>query len=136
MSGQNLESLIDFVVLSYEQIPGGNQRDNMYSSSPVNKQGGGNSIDNSNENLTDNYILRDLEDNTSDIEPYDQGEEDGEDDDPEALQELEKRKEEIMEEFLEIAYQKKHEAIEEVKADCKKNKVPRDVEKKRILEVT
>jgi hypothetical protein len=136
VSGQNLESLIDFVVLSYEQIPGGNQRDNMYSSSPVNKQGGGNSIDNSNENLTDNYILRDLEDNTSDIEPYDQGEEDGEDDDPEALQELEKRKEEIMEEFLEIAYQKKHEAIEEVKADCKKNKVPRDVEKKRILEVT
>ena len=33
---------------------------------------------------------------------------------------------------MEIAFQKKHEAIEEVKADCKKNKVAKDVEKKRV----
>ena len=36
---------------------------------------------------------------------------DDEEDDPETLQEIEKRKEEIMEEFLEIAFQKKHENI-------------------------
>jgi hypothetical protein len=41
-----------------------------------------------------------------------------------------------MEEFLELAYTKKHEAIEEVKADCKKSKTPKDQEKKRIAEVT
>jgi hypothetical protein len=45
---------------------------------------------------------------------------------------LEKRKEEITEEFLDIAFQKKQEAIEEVKADFKKNKVAKDVEKKRL----
>lgn len=39
-----------------------------------------------------------------------------------------------MEEFYEIAFQKKHEAVEEVKADCKKNKTPKDQEKKRIQE--
>ena len=39
-----------------------------------------------------------------------------------------------MEEFYEVAFQKKHEAVEEVKADCKKNKVPKDQEKKRIQE--
>ena len=38
-----------------------------------------------------------------------------EDEDPEQLAELEKRKEEILEEFLEIAYQRKHEIIEELK---------------------
>lgn len=58
------------------------------------------------------------------------------DDDPEALKELEQRKEEIIEEFYAIAIQKKHEAIEEVKVDCKKNKTPKDQEKKRIQEVT
>lgn len=40
-----------------------------------------------------------------------------------------------MEEFYEIAFQRKHEAIEEVKAECKKQKVPKDTEKKRIQEV-
>ena len=35
---------------------------------------------------------------------------------------------------MEVAYQKKHEVIEEVKADCKRTKAPRDVEKKRIAE--
>ena len=39
-----------------------------------------------------------------------------------------------MEEFYEIAFQKKHEAVEEVKADCKKQKTPKDQEKKRIEE--
>jgi len=57
------------------------------------------------------------------------------DDTAEALQEIEKRKEEIMEEFYEIAFQKKHEYIEEVKTDCKKNKIKKDIEKKRIQEM-
>lgn len=52
----------------------------------------------------------------------------------EALAEIERRKEEIMEEFYEVAFQKKHEAVEEVKADCKKSKTPKDQEKKRIQE--
>jgi len=60
----------------------------------------------------------------------------GEDDDDtemaEALAEIEKKKEEIMEEFYEIAFSKKHEAVEEVKVDCKKNKTPKDQEKKRV----
>jgi len=76
-------------------------------------------------------ILKNLEDG-SDIDPDDN---EDEDDDPEILQELEKRKEDIMEEFLELAYQKKHEAVEEVKAECKKNKTPKDQEKKRMAEV-
>lgn len=76
-------------------------------------------------------ILKNLEDG-SDIEP---DENEDEDDDPEILQELEKRKEDIMEEFLELAYQKKHEALEEVKVECKKTKTPKDQEKKRMAEV-
>ena len=48
------------------------------------------------------------------------------------MAELEKRKEEILEEFLEIAYQRKHEIIEELKQECKKNKLAKDVEKKTI----
>ena len=40
-----------------------------------------------------------------------------------------------MEEFLDYAYQKKFEAIEEIKADCKKNKLGKEVEKKRVEEV-
>lgn len=77
-------------------------------------------------------LLRNL-DSRSDISDEEAGF-DSEGDDPEALQELERRKEEILEEFLEVAYQKKHEVIEEVKADCKRTKAPRDVEKKRIAE--
>ena len=60
---------------------------------------------------------------------------DDEEDDPETLQEIEKRKEEIMEEFLEIAFQKKHEALEEVKNECKKAKTKKEEEKKRLVEV-
>ena len=37
---------------------------------------------------------------------------------------------------MEYAITKKHEALDEVKADCKKKKVTKDVEKKRIQEVT
>jgi hypothetical protein len=55
------------------------------------------------------------------------GEEDDDDTEmAEALAEIDKKKEEIMEEFYEIAFSKKHEAVEEVKADCKKNKTPKD----------
>ena len=52
----------------------------------------------------------------------------------EALTEIERRKEEIQEEFFEVAFQRKHEAIEEAKAECKKNKIPKEQEKKRIQE--
>lgn len=41
-----------------------------------------------------------------------------------------------MEEFLEIAYSKKMEATEEVKNECKKLKVARDEEKKRVSAIT
>ena len=61
--------------------------------------------------------------------------EDEEDDDPEQLAELERLKEEILEDFLECAYLKKHEAVEEVKAECKRSKVAKDVEKKHVGEV-
>ena len=57
-----------------------------------------------------------------------------EDDDPEMLAEMERLKEEILEDFLEYAYQKKHELVEEVKADCKRSKLAKDLEKKRITE--
>ena len=40
-----------------------------------------------------------------------------------------------MEEFLELAYQRKHDAIEEVKADCKAKKATKDLERKRIGDV-
>lgn len=81
-------------------------------------------------------FLRDLE-NGSDLEPSDnyQEEEEDEDDDPEQLAELERRREEILEEFLELAYQRKHEMVEEVKQDCKKNKVAKEIEKKAILDM-
>lgn len=57
-----------------------------------------------------------------------------EEDETELFQDLDKRKEEILEEFLEYAFAKKHEKIEEVKANCKKNKTPRDQEKKLVQE--
>jgi Tfp pilus assembly ATPase PilU len=82
-------------------------------------------------------FLRNLE-NGSDIEPSDNYQEDiddEEDDDPEMLADLERLKEEILEDFLECAYQKKHEAVEEVKAECKRGKVAKDVEKKRVSEM-
>ncbi len=60
------------------------------------------------------------------------GFEDEEDEDPEALAELEGRRDEILGEFLEIAIMKKHDAVEEVKSECKKNKVAKDIEKKRV----
>ena len=55
--------------------------------------------------------------------------------DLEGMQELEKRKEEIIEEFLELAFTKKHEELEEAKALIKKEKVSRDIEKKRLEEL-
>lgn len=98
--------------------------------SPVQRRSANNSRD---DDLTDNMILKNLEDATSDIEdPYQNEDQIEEDDDPEMLQELERRKEEILEEFLEIAYQKKHESIEEAKAECKKTKMAREQEKKKI----
>ena len=41
-----------------------------------------------------------------------------------------------MEEFLELAYQKKHDYIEEVKAECKKLKLTKEIEKKKLQEAT
>ena len=90
----------------------------------------------------DNMFLRNLE-NGSDIEPSDnyyqedEGEfgEEEEDDDPELLGEMERRKEEILEEFLEQAYERKHAAVEEVKAEAKRAKMAKEVEKKKVGEV-
>lgn len=73
-------SITLFLVAANDQLNGGQ---NQYSS-PTFKQGGGASNNNSNEDLTDNMILKNLEED-SDIEPYDQGEDDGEEDDPEVL---------------------------------------------------
>jgi hypothetical protein len=88
-----------------------------------------------NDDLTDNLILKNL-DSRSDIEPSDnvfddeevenEEEDEEEDDDPEALADLEQRKDEIIEEFFAIAIQKKHDALEEVKQECKQLKVPKD----------
>lgn len=55
-----------------------------------------------NEDITDNQILNHLEENNSDLDPDMVGLE--EDEDPEAIKEIEKLKEEILEEFLELAY--------------------------------
>jgi len=51
-------------------------------------------------------------------------------DDPEMLMELEKRQEELLEEFLELAYTKKHETIEELKVDIKSQKMDKAEERK------
>lgn len=61
---------------------------------------------------------------------------DEEDDDPETLLEMDKLKEQILEEFLEYAIMKKHEGIDEVKADCKKTKANKETEKKRVQELS
>ena len=60
---------------------------------------------------TEQFLLKNL-DSLGEIEPSDNVfDEEGEDDeDPEALAELEKRKEEILEEFLELAIQRRYEA--------------------------
>jgi hypothetical protein len=67
-------------------------------------------------------ILKNL-DSRSDIEPSDNKLFDDEDveeeEEPEALADLEQRKDEIIEEFFNIAIQKKHEALDEVRLDCK-----------------
>lgn len=99
-----------------------------------------------NDDLADNLLLKNL-DSRSDIEPSDnvfddddvenvENEEEEEDDDPEALADLEQRKDEIIEEFFAIAIQHKHDALEQVKLECKQSKVPKDQEKKRLQEVT
>jgi hypothetical protein len=59
---------------------------------------------------------------------------DEEDDDPEQLLEMDKLKEQILEEFLEYAINKKHEIIGQIKSQCKKAKVSREEEKKRVTE--
>ena len=63
---------------------------------------------------------------------------DVDDDDPEEdpamLAELEKRQEDWIEEFLELAYTKKHEYGEEVKAECKANGVSKDDTKTKVAE--
>lgn len=86
-----------------------------------------------NDDISENMFLKGLDDNL-DLEQEAQDEDDQAE--AETLQELEKRKEEIMEEFLEYAFAKKHEAIEQIKQECKKNKTPKDQEKKLILEKT
>eukprot|EP00347_Sterkiella_histriomuscorum_P018999 403343357 len=80
----------------------------------------------------DNFFLRDLDDNL-DLEQDDGQFEDQEE--AESLQELEKRKEEILEEYLEYAFARKHEEVEAIKADCKLKKLPRDQEKKLVTDV-
>ena len=54
--------------------------------------------------------------------------------DPEKLAELEQRQEDLIEEFLELAFNKKQEHTEEVKADCKKNNVEKEETKKLVAE--
>ncbi|CDW91422.1 UNKNOWN [Stylonychia lemnae] len=72
----------------------------------------------------------------STIDQYQQEYQQDEEDENEGLQELDKRKEEILEEFLEYAFQKKHEALEQIRGDCKKNKTPKDEEKKLVFEAS
>lgn len=84
---------------------------------------------------SDNIFLRELDDNL-DLGENDEGQyEDDDQEEAETLQELEKRKEEILEEFLEYAFARKHEAVEAVKAECKRLKTPKDQEKKQVTEV-
>lgn len=74
----------------------------------------------------DGFFLRDLDDN---LDLNDQDPEDGDGGDQEeadSLQELEKRKEEVLEEFLEQAFAAKHEAVEALKQECKRLKTPKD----------
>lgn len=84
-----------------------NMQGNGQSQSPINKQGSGNDLSNtSNDDLDNNMILRNLE---CDIDPDqmqqdDMGDEEDDNEIAEALQEIEKKKEEIMEEFYEIAF--------------------------------
>ena len=54
--------------------------------------------------------------------------------DPQMLAELEQRQEDLIEEFLELAFNKKQEHTEEVKADCKKNSVEKEETKKLVAE--
>lgn len=60
---------------------------------------------------TEQFLLKNL-DGSGEIEPSDNvfDEEVDDDEDPEALAELDKRKEEILEEFLELAIQRRYEA--------------------------
>lgn len=51
------------------------------------------------------------------------------------MQELERRKEEVLEEFLELAFAAKHEAVEALKQECKRLKTPKDQEKKQLNEL-
>ncbi len=61
------------------------------------------------------------DDEVIDNEQMPSDEEDG-DDNPELLQQMEQRQEEIIEEFLEIAYNAKHESLEQLKATFRGNK--------------
>lgn len=51
------------------------------------------------------------------------------------MQELERRKEEVLEEFLELSFAAKHEAVEALKQECKRLKTPKDQEKKQLTEL-
>ena len=51
------------------------------------------------------------------------------------LQEFEKRKEEILEEFIELALEKKHDYIQEEKIRFKRDKLSLNDQKERIAEI-
>eukprot|EP00350_Pseudokeronopsis_sp_OXSARD2_P002471 CAMPEP_0170562158 /NCGR_PEP_ID=MMETSP0211-20121228/59094_1 /TAXON_ID=311385 /ORGANISM="Pseudokeronopsis sp., Strain OXSARD2" /LENGTH=93 /DNA_ID=CAMNT_0010878677 /DNA_START=781 /DNA_END=1062 /DNA_ORIENTATION=+ len=51
------------------------------------------------------------------------------------MEELEKRKEEIMEEFLDMVFQKRFDKVEEIKANCKAEKLGKEIEKQQIANV-
>ena len=69
-------------------------------------------------------MLRGLDEDGLLEEDHSAGSEDEEDadDDPELLADLERRQEEIVEQFMEIAFAHKHEVVEELKASFKGNK--------------
>ena len=82
--------------------------------SPISKLAPNHFFENSHED-TDNQILCNLDDD-DDIDPDMQIDED---EDPAIMEELEKRKEEIMEEFLDMVFQKRFDIVEAIKAECK-----------------
>ena len=66
-----------------------------------------------------NSILKNLDTELENEDMPSDMEEDDPEEDPVMLAELEKLQEDLIEEFLELAYTKKHEIGEEVKAECK-----------------
>lgn len=80
-------------------------------------------------------ILKNLDSELNNEDMPSDGEDEEAEDDPEMLAELERRQEDLIEEFMGLTFDLKQEKVEEMRAQCKAEKLSRDDTKAKVSEV-